>query len=230
MTFVPRLNHRVVPAGSTRWVGVALAAGLAWGCAGGDPSGSKVVERYLEAVQSEDLDTLFCLSAGATESEELGADGVSRRRAFGEWAAAYYELYLAGRDAGQVELEGTGIPAVKLFALGRGTFYRIGHGRHSGPATLKLRMDLRFGYGHIDLSRFSPGTTLYFGAVPPGRVEAIRVPGFRGERSAEVLEEISLDWTLTQRPPAEGCPGGWAVVSVEPIEGSAKIAEVSWKF
>ena len=170
------------------------------------------------------------MSAGAAGAEELGQDEAQRRENFEAWAAAQYAVYEDGRDAGRVDLDGTGIPLVKLLALGRGTFSQMDTPRSAGPEARVVTAHLRFGYDQIDLSRYSPGTTLYFNGAPVGKVRPLRIPRVFREVSLDVLETVSVKWTLVRQPEIESCPAGWAVVSVEPVEGSERSTTVSWAF
>ena len=170
------------------------------------------------------------MSAGAAEAPELGADEAERRSGFGEWAGAQYAFYIAGRNAGHVELEGHGIVEAKLFSLGKGAFYSIGPVRTVDAVTLEVETPVRFGYSRIDLSRLSPGTTFYLCGLPLGRVHAITVPDGSREVTVEVLASVTLRWTLVRRSASGLCPAGWAVVAVEPLEDSVGSELISWSF
>ncbi len=198
------------------------------GCASA-PARQALLE-YQRAVQDEDYDALFCLSAGASESAELGGDERERRANFEAWARARLDAYLVGRDRGQVELGGEPISLVKLFALGRGTFFEFGPTRRVGRDAVELPLTLRFGYAGIDLSRLSPGTTFYLSGAPAGRVHPVRVPGSPREFTFEVLESVKVVWTLVRADGRDGCPDGWTVASAEPVEGSETTTEVGWIF
>jgi len=214
------------------WALLAVAVFLLSGPACGPGTGfaHRVIEPFLEEVQNENLDGLYCRMTGAAESEDLGTDEATRRAGFALWARSLYDAYEEGRDDGWVESYEHGIVAVKLFALGKGTYYEITQARRAGPDAVRVRMELRFGYSAIDLSGFSPGTTFYVCGVPPGRVQAIRKPAGRGEESAEVLDRLSLEWTLVRQEAVGGCPGGWTVASVAPVEGSWSSTRVTWVF
>jgi hypothetical protein len=199
-------------------------------CGPGTGIGHRVLDPFLADVQNENLDGLYCQMTGASESEDLGADDEARRAGFEVWARTLYDAYEQGREEGWVELDEHGISAVKLFALGKGTFFEISEARQVGPDAIRVRMELRFGYASIDLSRFSPGTTFYVCGVPPGRVHAIRKPAGRAEESAEVLDRLSLEWTLVRKPAAGGCPEGWTVASVVPVEQAWSSRQVTWVF
>ena len=201
---------------------------LAQGCAP-SPARETVLE-YQRAVQDEDYDALFCVSAGASESAELGGDESERRANFEAWARARLDEYLVGRDRGVVELGGEPIPLVKLFALGRGTFFEFGPPGRVGRDAVEVPQTLRFGYARIDLSRLSPGTTFYLSGAPAGRVHPVRVPGSPREFTFEVLDSVKVAWTLLRVDGRDGCPDGWTVASAVPVEGSETTTEVNWIF
>jgi len=184
---------------------------------------------YMEAVQDEDLAALFCLSAGATAAGELGATEEERRERFRTWARDWYQAYLDGRDEGRVEIGEHGIVLVKLFALGRGTFYDVVGTRVVAPETMEVETRLRFGYAGIDLSRFSPGTTFYLCGAPPGVVHPVVLEPYR-EVSLEVLETIVVRWTLVREAASDGCPERWAVASAEPLAGTSSTERITWEF
>lgn len=202
---------------------------LAAGCGAGRRAAVETVDRVIGAVQERDLAALYCLLAGASTQEDLGRDEASRREAFAAWARSRYEAHEAGRDAGFVELDDP-IGTVKLFALGRGTFYsrELVRSPREGVVTLDTR--LTFGYRAVDLSRLSPGTTFYVNAPPPGRVHAVRVPAVPREVSLEVLDSLELVWTLVEEPAGGGCPAGWRVASVEPVPDSVTSVDLTWMF
>ena len=190
----------------------------------------ETIQAFLDAVQSEDFEALFCLSAGALEAPELGRDDTERRASFGIWARAQYDRYLQGRDEGWIDLDGEGIPLVKLFSLGRGAFYTYDARRAVGPESLVITTTIRFGYPQINLSRLSPGTTFYLSGVPAGRVHAVQVPFRPREIHVEVMDTVAVEWGLIKTEPAGGCDGGWTVASAVPVEGSATATEVTWVF
>ena len=95
---------------------------------------------------------------------------------------------------------------------------------------LVVETDLRFGYGHVDLSGFSPGTTFYLSGAPVGQVRTVRVPEGSGEVVLDLLESVRVRWTLVRGGPVGGCPGGWTVASAKPVEGSEKTIEITWIF
>lgn len=189
-----------------------------------------MIDGFLADVQEEDLHALYCAMTGAAESEDLGVDAASRRAGFEVWARDQYEAYEVGRDEGWVDLDEHGITAVKLFALGKGTYFELEDARRVARDAIRVRMELRFGYASIDLSRFSPGTTFYVCGAPPGRVHAIRKPARAGEETAEVLERLTLEWTLVHRAAVGGCPEGWTVASVVPVEPAWSSKRVTWVF
>lgn len=190
----------------------------------------ETIEAFLEGVQSEDFEALFCLSAGAREAPELGRDEGERRAGFESWARAQFDRYLEGRERGFIDLDGEGIPLVKLFSLGRGAFYSYDRRRAAEPGSVVITTTIRFGYPQIDLSRLSPGTTFYLSGVPAGRVHAVQVPSAPREIRVEVLDTVVVEWVLIETEAAGGCDAGWAVVSALPVPGSASSVEVTWQF
>jgi hypothetical protein len=203
---------------------------LAAGCQPGASDVEKVIGQFMTAVQEEDIDRLYCLSAGAEGAEELGADEAARRTGFESWVRAHYQAYLDGRDAGWMELDQHGIGLVKLFALGRGTFFSIQRNTSSGPSTRVLETRLVFGYQAINLSLLSPGTTFYLCGAPVGRVESVVVPSGHREVRLDVLESVRLEWQLVKTAGSERCAPGWAVAAVKPIAGSEVSTPFVWQF
>jgi len=199
-------------------------------CSPGERTARQAIEPFLDAVQHEDIEALYCRMAGAAGSVDLGSDSASRRKGFEAWARARFEAYEEGRDAGEVDLEGHGIVEVKLFALGKGTWYDVTRIQQAGEGALLVRTELLFGYGEIDLSRFSPGTTFYLCGSPPGRVRQLRRPAGGGEETVEVLDRLTLEWTLVRSPAADGCPEVWSVASVVPVDGTWSTKTITWEF
>ena len=208
-----------------------VALGLAGSaCSPAQPAASATLKELYDAVQELDFDRLYCLMAGAADATELGVTDAERRAGFRSWATGHYEAYESGRDTGRVELDEQGLVLVKLFSLGRGTFVTHEAAGTAGPGAVVVEGRIRFGYAHIDLSRFSPGTTFYVCGAPVGRVHPVRVPVGSGEATVDALDGVSVLWTLVRRSPTETCPGSWAVASAEPVEGSATTTEITWVF
>lgn len=208
-------------------VGLALL-GVAAGCGRPSADARRTIDAFVGAVQAEDVSRLYCLLAGAAQSEELGTDEAGRREGFRAWVEDRIQGYDEGRDAGWVEPQDDGVGLVKLLALGRGTFYAVTHVDSLGQGAVRARMELRFGYPSIDLSGFPPGTTLYLAGAPPGRVQVVRVPE-RGEVRARVLESVDLDWVLVPNAD-EGCGSALAIVSVRAVPESVREEDVVWTF
>ena len=207
----------------------SLCALATCACSHGPRTAQDTLLEYMEAVQAEDLDALYCLSAGAARADELGVTEEERRANFRAWAGDWYRAYLEGRDAGRVEIGDHGIALVKLFSLGRGTFYEVLGTRLVAPDTLEVDTLLRFGYSGIDLSRFSPGTTFYLCGAPPGVVHAVRMEPYR-EVSLEVLETLTVRWVMVREEAAGECAGRWAVASAAPLAGTAGTERITWVF
>jgi hypothetical protein len=203
---------------------------LASACGPGGRTAEETLLSYMQAVQEEDLDSLFCLSAGAAEAPELGESEAERRAGFGDWARAQYDFYFEGRDLGRVELEGHGIVEAKLFTLGKGAFYSIDSVRTIDSGMLEVDIRVRFGYSRIDLSRLSPGTTFYLCGEPLGRIHSIVVPAFSRDVTVNVLESVVLRWNLVHRSASDLCSEGWAVSTVEPLEDMVSSETISWSF
>ncbi len=213
---------------AARLVGLLALCILA--CSPGTRTASEALGSFYEAVQAQDFDRLYCLMAGAAQAEELGATHDERRAGFEDWAQQYYAAYNEGRDRGQVDLDEQGLALVKLFSLGRGTFVTYGRPRSLGEDGMVVESRVQFGYAQIDLSPFSPGTTFYVCGAPAGRVHPIRVPAGSAEVTVDVLDRITVEWTLLRKTPTEECPGEWSVSSGRPVEGSENSIEITWIF
>jgi len=194
------------------------------------PNAEEVIIAFAEAVQARDAASLYCLSAGAVGAESLGVDAESRRNGFERWFFDELLQYESGRDEGEVSLGGQGVQLVKLFALGRGTFYLPTERRSLSESELQISTDLQFGYAQIDLSRLSPGTTFYVATSPPGRVLPIQVPHGAEEISVEALESIMLEWSLIRGQAQDDCAAGWRIASVEPLAQSVRTTSIRWIF
>jgi hypothetical protein len=190
----------------------------------------EAISRFVRAVQAENMDALYCLLAGAAEAKELGADPEERRAGLESWVESRYEAYAQGRERGQVDLDEQGISLVKLFALGKGTFVTHRGSRSAGSGVVVVESEVRFGYAHVDLSGFPPGTILYFCGVPPGRVQPVRIPAASAEVTVELLDAVRIEWTLMKTQASPACRAGWAVASAAPIDGSARATTVTWSF
>jgi len=217
-------------AGRPRALGrLAGAASLLPSCAPGRAVAEDVLTRFVDAVQQEDLDTLYCMLAGASASEGTPADPQAQRAEFDRWAASRYLEYERMRDAGGGDLGGDGLLLVKAFALGKGTYYSVDTATF-GEATLTADVSVTFAYGQINYAGLSPGTTFYVAASPPGRIKAIRIPHGSDSITEEVLESLTARWELARVQATPACPAGWAVVSVEPVPGSETTSRVTWIF
>ncbi len=217
---------------STRLTGFlpVVAAGLLLAGCATERSPRECLVEFTRAIQDRDAATLFCLSAGAAGSDSLGADPAARRDGFERWLEAELLVYEEARDEGAIELTGHGVRLTKLFALGRGTFYQEVAHTGVGDGGLLLRTRLNMAYSQIDLSGLSPGTTFYLAAAPVGRVVPVVVPARAKEISVEVLESVMVDWTLLHEEAVDGCPAGYKIATVKPVEGSAQTRSLTWLF
>ena len=202
--------------------------GLA-GCAAERTPEQTLVE-FTRAIQDRDPAALFCLAAGAAGEASLGADEKARREGFARWFEAELLAYEEARDSGEIELTGHGVRLTRLFALGRGTFYAENGRQAVGQGGLLLRTRLDFAYAHIDLSGLSPGTTFYLAGAPVGRVLPVVVPSGAQEIGVEALENVMVDWTLLRDEASDGCPAGYKIASVEPVEGSWRTRAFTWVY
>lgn len=232
LSLVVSTTDRILRMASPRLTGLltAVAAGLLLpGCAT-ERSRRECLVEYTRAIQARDAATLFCLSAGAAGSDSLGADPAERRDGFERWFEAELAIYEEARDEGTIELTGHGVRLTKLFALGRGTFYQEVAHTGAGDGGLLLRTRLNMAYSQIDLSGLPPGTTFYLAAAPVGRVASVVVPAHAKEIRVEVLESVMVDWTLLREEAIDGCPAGYKIATVEPVEGSAQTRSLTWLF
>jgi len=212
------INRCATPIQGLLWLFVAMLL-LAGGCQPGAADAQKALGAFMSAVQDEDMDSLYCLLAGAGPRSDFDA-----------WAQAHYQAYLDGRDAGWLTPDERGIGLVKLFSLGRGTFFSIERNRRSGPDTRVMETPLVFGYQAINLSLLSPGTTFYMCGAPVGRVESAVVPTGHREVRLNVLESVRLEWQLVKTAGSELCAPGWAVASVKPLAGTERTTAFVWQF
>lgn len=201
------------------------------GCETAGQQAEDALERYFVAVQEQDLKALRCLiDPNLVEPESA----TMTERVTGEdWVRLYLEaqleVYERGKELEFVPLEQDPVRMVKLFSLGRGAFYTVS--RSEGDSLeLQLTTEIRLGYSHLDLSRFTPGTTLFLGGAPAGKVETIIVPRFSSEVSVSVLDRIDVEWQMVVASADEVCPQGWRVMGADPIEGSEQITATTWKF
>ena len=219
------------PAASRSWFCLPAVLALATAaCVPGERTAERVLERFVTAVQAEDLDELYCLLAGASQPEGPDADPAKQRADFDAWARSRYAAYLTGRDHGGQEFADDGVVLVKTFALGKGTFYSMERVSHPSRGRLDVDTAVRFGYGQIDYSALSPGTTFYLAARPPGRIVAVKVPYSPEQVSEEVLESTQVRWELARVAATSACPAGWAIVSVVPVAGTETSTQITWLF
>jgi hypothetical protein len=206
---------------------VALAATF---CGAPSSRVERAITEYLASVQIEDEAELFCSSAGAAGSPDLGEDESARRESFSTWAGAEFDRYYADRDTGHVDLSSSPIVLAKAFALGKGTYYAFDRVQAVGEDAAVAEMTVRFGYGEVDVSGLTPDTTFYVNGSPPGTVHAIRIPREPSQEDKVVLETAVVRWDLVREPAADGCEEGWKINSAEVVPGSETTRRVVWIF
>ena len=217
-----------VPVGRL-WILLALAVTMA--CQSPSGQAEDVLGRYFRAVQDGDLAELRCLiDPGRVGPESTALTGVTGEE---EWVRIYLmgqiEVYERGKEIGYVPLEGDPARTVKLFSLARGAYYDVLRvQRRDGE--LHVTTEIRSAFSHIDLSGFTPGTTLYLGGAPAGKVEAVVVPRFSGDVSVSVLDRIEVVWRLVPVAADGGCPRGFRVQDATPVEGSEHVTHTTWTF
>lgn len=209
---------------------LAAATMLPAGCDSGRTTAERVISDFAESVQSENLDALSCLLAGAVRPGEDPERAAERRRTFDEWARGRYAAYLSGRDHGGVDLEEDGIVLVKAFALGKGTYYEIEGTDRPAPQRWIVDTEVRFAYGEIEIAGLPPGTVFYLCGLPLGRIESVKIPNGPAEVRTEVLETVVVRWTLVREPAAPPCPARWSVASVVPLARTATTRDITWEF
>jgi hypothetical protein len=178
-------------------------------CGPGRATAADTINAYLQAVQTEDLDALYCLSAGAAVDEGGQTQVEEARKAFSGWARSEFEAYFSGRDEGQLDLTSSGIVLVKAFTLGK---------------------PIRFAYGDINIAGLRPGTTFYVCGYPLGAMHSVTIPRRPGEERREVLNAIVVRWTLVRQEDADGCGERWTVNTVEPVPGTERNERLVWVF
>ena len=198
-------------------------------CDSGRGQAERTIFSFVNSVQSENVDALRCLLAGASREVEDPTAAEAARGAFDAWVRSRYTEYLVGRDEGAVEFGDDGIVLTKAFALGKGTFYEISRVR---PVDEMLIVDtgVRLAYGEIDISGLPPGTVFYACGLPIGAVEAVTIPRGAAEIEVEVLDTVIVRWTLVHGEPTPECGERWTVASVVALPESATTRDIVWEF
>ncbi|UCF81024.1 MAG: hypothetical protein JSV08_00960 [Acidobacteriota bacterium] len=212
---------RIAPA----LAGLALLA-LA-GCGNGeDEALSATIARTISAIQGQDVPALWALRAWP-HGEKLS---VTPPPEFEEEANGYFVDYELGKRAGEIRFDPWGIAAVRILALGRGTFYRITSIERPRENARFVTMYIPLPYERLDYSAYPRDTVLYFLEKPLGKIYK-HVVGSVPEVQRELLAELSLRWALVTDEPAGGeapglSPAGWLVLTVEPVLGSERYREM----
>jgi hypothetical protein len=221
-TKVSHGSHDILPTTRIRlWCACLVLVFGTTGCGPGRQEAGESIRSYCRAVQEENLDALYCRSAGASESGRVEFD---------LWARSQYDHYLSDRDEGVVDIASSGIATVKTFSLGKGTYYQVESVRQVADGVAEVTTLLTFGYGSIDLSSLLPGTTFYVCGTPAGTVHPVKVP-YRSEQiSKTVLASLKLKWTLVRQARFESCDPGWGVHGIEVVKESDETNRLEWWF
>jgi len=206
---------------------VILAVG-ALCCDSGRGEAERTIFSFVDAVQSENLDSLHCLLARSASLRDRTAAG-AHRAAFDDWARSRYAAFLAGRERGGADFGADGIVLAKTLALGKGASYEVARVRRSGD-TIVADADVRLAYDSIDTSMLPPGTVFYAAGRPAGRIEALEIPPRGGVVSAAVIETVEVRFTLVRAAATPECPTRWSVSSVEVVPGTLSTREITWEF
>jgi len=206
----------------------AILIASSWGCGSGRAEAERTIFSFVTAVQTENLDALQCLLAGASEPTEDQSESEARRSVFDDWARSRYAAYLAGRDRGGVEFDDDGIVLTKAFALGKGAYYEVVRVRQT-EESLVADTEVRLAYQSIDISVLPPGTTFYACAAPPGRILALEIPR-AGTVTADVIDAVHVRFTLVRSAATPHCPERLAVAAVELLPGTVESREITWEF
>lgn len=187
-----------------------------------DEALSATVARTIAAIQGQNVPALWALRAWPRGEKR----SVTPPPEFEEEANGYFVDYELGKRAGEVRFDPWGIAAVRILALGRGTFYRI-------TSVERPREDARFvtvyiplPYEHLDYHAYPRDTVLYFLERPLGKIYK-HVVGSVPEVQRELLAELSLRWALVAEGEAQALsPAGWLVLTVAPVPGSERYSEM----
>lgn len=190
-------------------------------CESAHVQGREFLDQYFASVQAQTPDDLKCMLTGA---DQVGQDG-----SFSQWLLGRYESYLDGRDEGEVPFHPDGITLVKTFALGKGTWYELMSVRESGPYRI-YRTEIRFAYDAARWERFSPGTTVYLAAAPPGAVEPVTIPYQSKTIQAEVLKNLQIDWFMERVSDRTDCEQAWTLTEARVVDESIETEKLQWRF
>jgi hypothetical protein len=191
-----------------------------------DEALSATVARTIAAVQGQDVPALWALRAWP-RGEKLSVTPLPE---FEQEANDYFVDYEFGKRAGEIRFDPWGIAAVRILALGRGTFYRITSIERPRENARFVTMYIPLPYERLDYSTYPRDTVLYFLERPLGKIYK-HVVGSVPEVRRELLAELSLRWALVADASAGGevpglSPTGWLVLTVEPVPGSERYHEM----
>ncbi len=200
-----------------------------------DEALSATVARTIAAIQGQDVPALWALRAWPHGEKR----SVTPLPEFEEEANDYFVDYELGKRAGEIRFDPWGIAAVRILALGRGTFYRITSIERPRENARFVTIYIPLPYERLDYSTYPRDTVLYFLEKPLGKIYK-HVVGSVPEVQRELLEELSLRWALVadstsservEGAPAGGearvlSPAGWLVLTVAPVPGSERYSEM----
>ena len=199
-----------------------------------DEALSATVAHTIAAIQGQNVPALWALRAWPRGEKR----SVTPPPEFEEEANGYFVDYELGKRAGEIRFDPWGIAAVRILALGRGTFYRITSVERPRENARFVTVYIPLPYEHLDYHAYPRDTVLYFLERPLGKIYK-HVVGSVPEVRRELLAELSLRWALVADAPrrVEGAPAGgeealglspagWLVLTVEPVPGSERYSDM----
>ena len=145
-----------------------------------------------------------------------------------EWQETNLSARMAGYEAtrkgGQVTFSADGLEAIKLAALGRGAYFKVGNVVREGNR-LHFRTLVMPDYIAINYAGFPQGAVLYLMGEPLGIVIALR-PGKVTGAERKVLQSLDLHWTWIRN---ELGRAEWCLVSAVPVASTATYKKLRFK-
>ena len=165
----------------------------------------KLVFQYSEGIQSlhqPTYDDFFLACHADSEEKDLSA------------RMAGYE---STRKGGLISFSPDGVEVIKLAALGRGAYFKVGRIRREG-SRLQFRTTVKPDYVAINYAEFPPGAILYLMGEPLGKVISLK-PGTTHGPPRSVLKSIDLHWIWTRNTLGRA---EWCLESVAPVPTSER--------